>query len=253
MPTLPATGASARTTWIGSIPTRTMSACARPKPVDRLVDDALRVVDDLLHGHSFPWLPDSGRPSPRLRAAPKRKPTPAVASGVRGSDALPHRPGNGLGATIPSRCSAEYRVTYSGRAAGFLVTQRKRTVDMDNLGRHSSSRSWSARRCSCCSAAAWSPTSSWRRRKATTAASSWSTSAGACGLRRCHRRGRVGAHINPAVTLGLAANILGKGGTEFLPGNPGRRRIDRHLYRRPAPRRHHRRRPRLARLQAALR
>jgi len=29
-----------------------------------------------------------------------------------------------------------------------------------------------------------------------------------------------GAHINPAVTLGLAANILGKGGTEFVPGIP---------------------------------
>ena len=33
-----------------------------------------------------------------------------------------------------------------------------------------------------------------------------------------------GAHINPAVTLGLAANILGKGGTEFVAGHPGRRR-----------------------------
>ena len=29
-----------------------------------------------------------------------------------------------------------------------------------------------------------------------------------------------GAHINPAVTLGLAANILGKGGTDFVPGIP---------------------------------
>ena len=29
-----------------------------------------------------------------------------------------------------------------------------------------------------------------------------------------------GAHINPAVTLGLAANILGKGGTEFVAGIP---------------------------------
>src|SRR5688572_26557096 len=29
-----------------------------------------------------------------------------------------------------------------------------------------------------------------------------------------------GAHINPAVTLGLAANILGKGGTEFVEGIP---------------------------------
>ena len=29
-----------------------------------------------------------------------------------------------------------------------------------------------------------------------------------------------GAHINPAVTLGLATNILGKGGTEFVPGIP---------------------------------
>ncbi|GAA1509180.1 glycerol uptake facilitator protein [Agromyces terreus] len=29
-----------------------------------------------------------------------------------------------------------------------------------------------------------------------------------------------GAHINPAVTLGLTVNILGKGGTEFVPGIP---------------------------------
>lgn len=29
-----------------------------------------------------------------------------------------------------------------------------------------------------------------------------------------------GAHINPAVTLGLTANILGEGGTEFVPGIP---------------------------------
>ena len=127
---MPAIGASARTTWIGSNSHAHDVGVRLAEPGDRLVDDALRIVDDLLHGHPFRSAAGCRASVHRPRRSTPSQPTP---------DATVERKGADIGARIQrarSPAGAAVSIVSSVPPLGEAHRAQRKgwKVNVDNLG-----------------------------------------------------------------------------------------------------------------------
>ncbi len=188
------------------------------EPGDRFVDDALRIVDDLLHGHPFTMAA-----ARRATVHRRRRSTPQSTYARRrvGGKSIPEigdRPPPIPARPFPVGCSAEYRVCYPvGRGPRYSA---ERKVDMDNLGRHiriGDGRHGDAGAARLRRGRQRRPGEDQGQRRRLPVGQ---LRLGPRGLRRRHRRRSCRVRTSTRRSPSASRPTSGKGGTEFVPGIP---------------------------------